>query len=220
MTTCLLCFETIPYRSHTKKMPFSKERVKRLEYGQGEISDKGVLDLNVKDEIVPENFLDQPQNNSKIQNLERIITRLKCIKLKHSTKVQLKRLENWHPNIPKKRQVQKPKTNNADSKDSSNTEVVDISSNNVVDSANHDSLDDLFEYYLKTIMIEESPINSKPSIPTDKSHPVFLSPRDTNDLDDSDIRSSYPVNLLPIRASKAGPYHLYLKKLNIRLMSI
>ena len=116
--------------------------------------------------------------------------------------------------------AQKPKTNNADGEDSSNTEVVDISSNNVVDSANHDSMDDLFEYYLKTIMIEESPINFKPSIPTDKSHPVFLSPRDTNDLDDSDIRSSYPVNLSPIRASKVGPCHLYLKNLNIRLMSI
>ena len=186
-------------------MPFSKERVKRLEYGWGEISDIAVLDLNVKDEIVLENFLDQPQNNSKIQNLERIITRLKCIKLKHSTKVQLKRLDNWHPNVPKKRLVQKPKTNNADCKHSSNTEIGDISSNNVVDSANHDSLDDLFEYYLKTIMIEESPINSKPSILTDKSHPVFLPLRDTNDLNDSDIKSSYPVNLLPIRASKVNP---------------
>lgn len=209
----------------TRKMPFSKERVKRLEYGWGEISDIVVLDLNVQDEIVPEYFLDQPQNNSKIQNLERIITRLKCIKLKHSTKVQLKRLENWPPktiNIPKKRLAQKPKTNNADGEGSSKTEVVDISSNNgkLVDSANHDSLDDLFEYYLNTIMIEESPINSKPSIPTDKSHPVFLSPRDTNDLDDSDICSSYPVNLSPIRASKASPYHLYLKNLNIRLIRI
>ena len=141
MTTCLLCFETIPYHFHTRKMPFSKERVKRLEYGWGEISDIAVLDLNLKDQIVPENFLDEPQNNSKIQNLERIITRLKCIKLKHSTKVQLKRLENWHPNIPKKRLVQKPKTNNADGKDNSNMEVADISSDNgeLVDFANHEN---------------------------------------------------------------------------------
>ena len=47
-------------------MPFSKERVKQLEYGWGEISDIAILDLNVKDDMVPENFLDQPQNNSKI----------------------------------------------------------------------------------------------------------------------------------------------------------
>ena len=66
-------------------------------------------------------------------------------------------------------------------------------------------------------MIEEYPRNSKPSTPT-ISYPVILSPRDTNDLDDSDIRSSYPVTLSPIRASKAGPCHLYLKNLNIRLM--
>ena len=103
----------------------------------------------------------------------------------------------------------------------SNNEFVgeyDENVDNSRDSGGYDSIDDLFEYYLNTIMIEESPINSKPSIPTDKSHPVFLSPRDTND--DSDIRSSYPVNLSPIRASKASPYQLYLKNLNIRLMSI
>ena len=90
----------------------------------------------------------------KIQNLERIITKLKCIKPSDSTKcnfvnattinfqgthselfrhpsVQPKRLENWLPktiNIPKKRLVQKPKTNNADDKGNSNTEVVTISS--------------------------------------------------------------------------------------------
>ena len=109
-------------------MPYSKERDKRLEYGYGEISDIVVLDLNVKDEVVPDSeyFLDQPQNDYKIQNLERIITKLKCIKLRHSTKcnfvnattinfrgthsklfrhlsVQLKRMENWLPktiNIP------------------------------------------------------------------------------------------------------------------------
>ena len=66
-------------------------------------------------------------------------------------------------------------------------------------------------------MIEESPVNSKPSTPTDKrsaqraypaleespqpvilsSYPVILLPRDTNDLDDSDILSSYPVILSP-----------------------
>ena len=48
-----------------------------------------------------------------------------------------------------------------------------------------------------TIMIEESPVNSKPSTPTDKSYPVILSPRDTNDLDDSDILYSYSVILSP-----------------------
>ena len=65
------------------------------------------------------------------------------------------------------------------------------------DSGGYDSIDDLFDYYLSTIMIEESPVNSKPSTPTDKSYPVILSPRDTNDLDDSDILSSYPVILSP-----------------------
>ena len=119
--------------------------------------------------------------------------------------MQLKRLDNWHPNVPKKRLIQKPKTNNADGKHSSNTEIGDISGNNVVDSANPDSVDDLLDYYLKNIMIEESLMDSKPSIPADKSHPVFLPLRDTNDLNDSDIKSSYPVNLSPIRASKVNP---------------
>ena len=71
-------------------MPFSKEREKRLEYGYGEVSDIVVLDLNVKDEVVPDSecFLDQPQNDYKIQNLERIITKLKCIKLRHSNFIE------------------------------------------------------------------------------------------------------------------------------------
>ena len=94
----------------------------------------------------------------------------------------------------------------------SNNELVGEHDENV-DSGDYDSIDDLFDYYLNTIMIEEYPRNSKPSTP------VILSPRDTNDLDDSDIRSSYPVILSPIRASKAGPCHLYLKNLNIRLMT-
>ena len=121
---------------HTKHALLQGKR-KKLEYGWGEVSDIVVLDLNVKDEVVPDSkyFWDQPQNDYKIQNLERIITKLKYIKLRHSTKcnfvnattinfqgthsklfrhpsVQLKRLENWVPktiNIPKKRLAQKPK---------------------------------------------------------------------------------------------------------------
>ena len=86
MTTCLLFLETIPYH-FIQKMPSSKEREKRLKNGCGEVSDIVVLDLNVKDEVVPDSkyFLDQPQNDYKIQNLERIITKLKFIKLRHST---------------------------------------------------------------------------------------------------------------------------------------
>ena len=93
---------------------------------------------------------DQYQNDYKIQNLERIITKLKCTKPSDSTKcnfvntttikfqgthserfghpsIQPKRLKNWLPkpmNIPGKRLVQRPKTNHADDKGNSNTEVV------------------------------------------------------------------------------------------------
>ena len=99
----------------------------------------------------------------------------------------------------------------------SNNELVGEHVDNIRDSGDYDSIDDLIDYYLSIIMIEESPRNSKPSTPT-INYPVILSPRDTNDLDYSDMGSSYPVILSAIRASKAGPCHLYLKNLNIRLM--
>ena len=65
-------------------MSFSKEREKRLEYGYGEVSDIVVLDLNVRDEVVPDSeyFSDQPKNDYKIQKVTKT---LKCIKLRHST---------------------------------------------------------------------------------------------------------------------------------------
>ena len=68
-------------------MPFSKEREKRLEYGYGEVSDIVVLELNVKDEVVPDSeyFSDQPKNDYKIQN---VMKKLKCIKLRHSTFIE------------------------------------------------------------------------------------------------------------------------------------
>ena len=74
----------IPYH-FIQKMPFSKEREKRLEYGYGEVSDIVVLDLNVKDEVVldSEYLSDQPKNEYNIQNKE-VIKKLKCIKLRHN----------------------------------------------------------------------------------------------------------------------------------------
>ena len=52
----------------------------------------------------------------------------------------------------------------------SNNELVgehDENVDNSRDSGGYDSIDDLFDYYLSTIMIEESPVNSKLSTPTD-----------------------------------------------------
>ena len=70
-------------------MFFSKVKVKRLGIWGG-ITDIATLEFNVKDEVVPESFLDQ--NKYKSQNLERIIKRIKNIKPKNNLKVQLKRL--------------------------------------------------------------------------------------------------------------------------------
>ena len=68
----------------------------------------------------------------------------------------------------------------------SNNELVGEHDENIDNSRNsgdYDSIDDLFDYYSNTIMIEEYPRNSKPSTPT-ISYPVIFSSRDTNDLDD------------------------------------
>ena len=66
-------------------MPVSKERESRLKYGYGERSQLLVLDLNVKDEVVPDSeyFPIPPKNDNKIQNNE-VIKKLKCIKLRHN----------------------------------------------------------------------------------------------------------------------------------------
>ena len=71
-------------------MFFSRVKVKRSEIWGG-ITDIATLEFNVRDEVVSESFLDQ--NKYKSQNLERIITRIKNLKPKHSKKL-LKRLKN------------------------------------------------------------------------------------------------------------------------------
>ena len=66
-------------------MPVSQERENRLKYGYGKRSQLLVLDLNMKDEVVPDSeyFSHQPKNEHKIQN-NQVITKLKFIKLWHS----------------------------------------------------------------------------------------------------------------------------------------
>ena len=71
------------------------------------------------------------------------------------------------------------------------------------------SLDTLLKYYLKT----EHPSNCNPSSRT-LSRKVILTSRD-HVLNHSKIRNKVPV-ILSHRAPKAG--HLYIRKLNIRLM--
>ena len=66
-------------------MPVSNERENRLKYGYRERSQLLVLDLEVKDEVVPNSdyLSGQLKNYYKIQNRE-VIKKLKCIKLRHS----------------------------------------------------------------------------------------------------------------------------------------
>ena len=67
-------------------MPVSKEREHRLKYGYRERSQILVLDLNMKDEVVPDSeyFLNPPKIDNKLQKNE-VIKKLKCIKLRNST---------------------------------------------------------------------------------------------------------------------------------------
>ena len=86
-----LFFAFIPYH-FIQKMPISKERENRLKYGYGERSQLLVLDLEVKDEVVPDSvYLSvQLENYYKIQNRE-VIKKLKCIKLSHSAFTECRR---------------------------------------------------------------------------------------------------------------------------------
>ena len=66
-------------------MPVSKERKNRLKYGYGKKSQILVLDLKVKDKVVPDSkYFSKPlKNDNKIQN-NKVIKKLKCIKLRHN----------------------------------------------------------------------------------------------------------------------------------------
>ena len=73
-------------------MPVSKERENRLKYGYGERSQLLVLDLEVKDEVVPDSiyFSGQQENYYKIQ-LGRLSKKLNCIKLSHGVFTECRR---------------------------------------------------------------------------------------------------------------------------------
>ena len=71
---------------------FPKVSVKRTETCR-EISDTVFLECNVRDEVVFQSFIDQNKNKS--ENLEKIIKRIRNIKLK-CTKSLPKRLQNKH----------------------------------------------------------------------------------------------------------------------------
>ena len=153
---------------------------------------------------------------AKIKNLENIVSKLK-VKTSDNTKSNI--VQTPTKKYQKKRLAQR--TNHADK---GNSKTKDVSSK-LIDSANHENeennlhfhcIDDLLDYYLNTIRTEEHARDSNPS-PRTISYPVMFTSRDGNVLNDK-IRSRYPIILSRIRAPKAGPYHLYLRKLNIRLM--
>ena len=65
-------------------MPVSKERKNRLKYGYGKKSQILVLDLNVKDEVVPDSkYFSKPLKNDNKTQTNEVIKKLKCIKLRH-----------------------------------------------------------------------------------------------------------------------------------------
>ena len=155
---------------------------------------------------------------AKIKNLENIVTKLKA-KTSDNTKSNI--VQTPTKKYQKKRLAQR--TNHADK---GNSKTKDVSSKLIdSDSANHENeennlhfhcIDDLLDYYLNTIRTEGHVRDSNPS-PRTISYPVMFTSRDGNVLNDK-IRSRYPIILSHIRVPKAGPYHLYLRKLNIRLM--
>ena len=162
-------------------MFFSRVKVKRSEICGG-ITDIATLEFNVRDEVVPESFLDQ--NKYKSQNLERIITRIKNLKPKYSKKL-LKRLKN------------KPKTTDNTSNQKSGKIVTPET-----------SLDNLIEYFLDNIMVEETHIKFRSPIQTNQSHSTFFPLKHASNVNASNIRSKYQVHLSPIKASKVKPCSL------------
>ena len=67
----------------------SKVKITRLGIC-GRVTDTATLEFNVKDEVVPESFLDQNKCQSK--NLEKVIKKIKKIRPRKSLKVKLKHL--------------------------------------------------------------------------------------------------------------------------------
>ena len=162
-------------------MFFSRVNVKRSEICGG-ITDIAALEFNVRDEVVFESFLDQ--NKYKSQNLERIITRIKNLKPKHS-KILLKRLKN------------KPKTTDNISNQKSGKIVTPET-----------SLDNLIEYFLDNIMVEETHIKFRPPIQTNQSQSTFLPLKHASNVNASNIRSKFQVHLQPIKVPKGKPCFL------------
>ena len=75
-------------------MSFPKVKVKRSSI-DGDTTDMAVLEVNVKDEMVQESFIDQSKQSSlhldKSLNLEKVIKKLKSLKPNNSL---VKRLQN------------------------------------------------------------------------------------------------------------------------------
>ena len=162
-------------------MFFSRVSVKRLDIC-GRISDISSLEINVKDEVVFESFIDQ--NKDKSQHLEKVINRIKNLKPKY-TKNLLKRLQN------------KPKTT-----DRTNNKK----SSKIVTPEN--PLDGLIDYFLDNIMMEETPMRFRPPIQMNPSQSTFLPLRHLSNVNASNIRSKFQVHLQPLKIPTKFQVHL------------
>ena len=163
------------------KMFLSRVSVKRLGIC-GRISDISSLEINVKDEVVFESFIDQ--NKDKSQHLEEIIDKIKDLKPKY-TKSLLKRLQN------------KPKTTEKGTKQKGSKNVTP-----------ENPLDGLIDYFLDNIIREGTPMKFRPPIEGNPSQSIFLPQRHSGNVDTSKICSKIKVYLQPLKIPTKFQVHL------------